>query len=96
MTLLIAAVVFMQTLVPQPAYVLDHPTDENLLILATSDGRYPIALLSGSCGWVHSDMNVHVDQVQDAVAHISAGPNDQYGDLSVARYGCVVAIGDGL
>lgn len=82
--ILITGLLVAQTLAPQPAYLLDHPIDENLLILATRDGRFPIALLSGSdCSWVHSDMNVSVSVLQPQL--------DRLGDGAQA---CYVTVGE--
>lgn len=65
----------------QRAYTLDHPINEDWLILATPAGRYTITRLSANCGWLRGDIPVNIDQRQDVIAHLSNG-ND----------GCVVGI----
>jgi len=50
----------------QRAYVLDHPIDPDMLILATSDGRYSIVRLS-ECSWLHGDLDIVMWEGQSAI-----------------------------
>jgi hypothetical protein len=71
MLLLVIALILSQ-LAPQQAYVLDHPIDPNLLIIATQYGRYPFALLAGTdCSWVHSDMNITITNADSQVWQVT-------------------------
>jgi hypothetical protein len=75
--LVIALALFAWQLMPQRAYVLDHPIDPQLLIIATQDGRYPFTLLSGAdCSWVHSDMNIDIASENDQLWKVQ----DESGD----------------
>lgn len=79
MTLLIALALWAQTAIMQPAYLLDHPIDPNLLILATQDGRYPVALLvPDGCNWVHSYMEVTTVHAQQPLWLLVDGDNQCY------------------
>jgi hypothetical protein len=70
-----------QELPPQSAYVLDHPIDPDLLILATPDGRFPIARLS-ECGWLRSDMNVTSGFLQSHLGVVTDGQQTCYVAIS--------------
>lgn len=73
-----------------PAYTLDHPIDPNLLLLATAEGRTPIARMTPDCGWLVGDMNVTVDGVQARTGHLVS----VIAHLSSGDRGCTVAVGD--
>jgi hypothetical protein len=64
--LILTRVTHAQSLIPPgQAYVLDHPIDPDLLILATPQGRFSIVRLSDGCDWLHGDMNVTVASALD-------------------------------
>jgi|SRR5215471_574040 len=75
--LVIALALLSWQLMPQRAYVLDHPIDPQLLIIATQDGRYPFALLAGmDCSWVHSDMNIAIYSETDQLWKVQDDSGD--------------------
>lgn len=82
MTVLIAALILVQSLQPQWVYTLDHPINPDWLVLATDQGRYAVTRLSANCDWLRGDMNVHLDQQQDSVAYLSDGQTN----------GCVIGV----
>lgn len=73
-TLIALAALVLSQVATQSAYLLDHPIDPNLLIIATLDGRYPFAPLAGTdCTWLHSDMNVSLTSQRDQLWQVTDG-----------------------